>query len=214
MTQTTTQSSDSRVTMEGISWESYERLLDEVGDGHVRLTYDDGRLEIMSPSGRHELVKKVIGRIIEAYGDEVNIPVQGYGSTTFKSRRRRKGLEPDECYYVQHFEAVSGRIDLNLDLEVDPPPDLALEIDITNASLPRQPIYAAMGVAEIWRYDGNEVTSLHLSQGEAYVEAAASFAFPKLPMGVVSRLVRIGLSSSQPAAVQALREWIRSGKVP
>lgn len=208
----TSQTEDPRVVLDGISWESYEQLLEDVGDGPLRLTYDDGRLEIMSPSGTHEIIKKHVARIIEAYGNELEIAVQGYGSTTFKNHPRLKGLEPDECYYVQHFDDVIGKLDL--DPQVDPPPDLAIEIDITTRSVARQPIYAALGVPEIWRYDGTVVTSLHLTPDGNYLPSLKSLAFPNFPMHIVNRLLQISLSTSQPGATRALREWVRTGMLP
>jgi len=212
MTLTLAQTSDDHVVLEGVSWEFYQRMLDEIGDGHTRLTYDNGRLEIMSPSGVHDQIKKVIARLIEAYGDETGISVQGFGSTTFKVEELRKGLEPDECYYVQRFDAIVGKE--NIDLTIDPPPDLAVEVDIFSRSVPRQPIYAALGVPEIWRYHDHAVTSLHRTIDGRYAQSAQSLAFPNLPLDVVSRLVSVGLSKGQPAAVRELKQWIRGGSLP
>jgi Uma2 family endonuclease len=210
MTLTLAQTSDDHVVLEGVSWEFYQRMLDEIGDGRTRLTYDNGRLEIMSPSGAHDQIKTVIARLIEAYGDETGISVQGIGSTTFKVEELRKGLEPDECYYVQRFEAIVGKE--NIDLTIDPP-DLAVEVDIFSRSVPRQPIYAALGVPEIWRYHDHAVTSLHRTIDGRYVQSAQSLAFPNLPLDIVSRLVSVGLSKGQPAAVRELKQWIRGGSL-
>ncbi len=201
------------VVLEGISWEFYERMLAEIGDHqHVRLTYDEGRLEIMSPSNWHEKVKKIIGRLIEAYSDEVGIPAEGHGSTTFKREDLLKGLEADECYYIRNIAAVIGKEEV--DLTLDPPPDLAVEVDISTPSVARQPIYAAMGVPEIWRYDGHQVISLHRGANGKYESSVRSLAFPTFPMEVVSRLVEIGLAKGQAEAVRRLREWARGGEAP
>ncbi len=193
---------DEHVVLDGISWETYEQMLDDVGDGHLRLTYDEGRLEIMSPSGEHEFAKKVLARLIEHYCYEMGIPIAGYGSTTFKSRRKKKGLEPDECYYISHPKQTG-----DIDLTVDPPPDLAIEVDITTRSVRRQPIYAALGVAEIWRYDGKRVHFLHRLPAGVYESAQRSLAFPDFPLDVVNELLRVGLDD-QNAAVLALAKWI------
>src|SRR4051794_16559865 len=106
-------SPERRVTLNGVSWAFYQNMLAEIGDGHVRLTYDTGRLEIMSPSTLHERVKTVLGRLIEAYADEMGILIEGLGSTTFDREDLQKGLEPDECYYVQNASAVVGRDDFD-----------------------------------------------------------------------------------------------------
>lgn len=200
-----------RVVLDNVSWESYRKLRAEVG-GNVRLTFDEGRLEIMSPSPLHEKVKKLIARLIEAYGDALEIAVEGFGSTTFDPEELKKGLEPDECYYVQHAEDVSHKTEL--DLKLDPPPDLAIEIDISPPGLAREPIYAALGVPEIWRFDGERVTSLHRTRKGDYRSAGTSLAFPDLPMEQLNRFVALGLTSGQFAAVKALREWVRTMKRP
>src|SRR5689334_9890598 len=109
---------EERVTLYNISWEFYQSIRREIGDAHVRLTFDQGRLEIMSPSGFHEAIKTIFGRLIEAYADERQIVVEGLGSTTFSRDDLQKGLEPDECYYIAHAAKIIGKQEL--DLTVDP----------------------------------------------------------------------------------------------
>jgi Uma2 family endonuclease len=191
--------------MEDVSWDLYQRMLDEIGDGNTRLTFDNGRLEIMSPSRFHERVKTVLGRLIETYGDALEIVVEGAGSTTFKRKDLLKGLEPDECYYIAHAEEIEGRDDL--DLTIDPPPDLVIEIDLSHPGVARQPIYAAMGVPEIWKYDGSKVIPLHLNDGQ-YIAAEQSLAFPELPMKVVNEIVQLALTKTQSAAMASFRKWL------
>jgi Uma2 family endonuclease len=203
-----------RVVLEGISWGLYQQLLTEVEEGHLRFTYDEGRLEIMSPLPVHERVKTILGRLIEAFSDETGILLEGFGSTTFSRKDLLKGLEPDECYYVQNAAKVIGKE--TFDWTIDPPPDLAIEVDISRPEVARQPIYAALGVPEIWRYDGRAVVPLHRvaperpSQGARYVAAEHSLAFPRLPMEELNRLLQIGLREGQTAAVKAMRTWCRS----
>ena len=199
--------SSHRVVLHGVSWSLYQQMLAEVGDGHLRLTYDRGSLEIMSPSDLHEKVKTVTARLIEAYADAVDIVVEGLGSTTFLREDALRGLEPDECYYVAHAAAVIGKTEL--DLTIDPPPDLAIEVDISPPSVQRQPIYATLGVPEIWRYDGRRLTSLHRTEQGEYIAAERSLSFPDLPMDELNRFIQIGLTSGQSAAVRALRDWLK-----
>src|SRR5690348_13613088 len=111
---------EKRVLIRGVSWELYEHMLREIGDSHVRLAYDEGRLEIMSPSGLHENVKKILGRLAEGYGEEVGIVIEGFGSMTLNREDLRKGVEPDECYYIANAAKMIGRDDF--DLTIDPPP--------------------------------------------------------------------------------------------
>jgi Uma2 family endonuclease len=199
---------EERVTLPDVSWEFYQSALREVGDGHVRLTYDEGRLEIMSPSGFHERVKTVIGRLIEAYAEETGLNVEGYGSTTFAREDLQKGLEPDECYYIANFQAIVNK--RNIDLSIEPPPDLAIEIDLSRPGVSRQPIYAALGVPEIWRYDGRRLMCLHRVvekvTGARYVPADRSLSFPDLSFVEFARLVDVALAQGQGAAVRELRQ--------
>ncbi|HEX4796786.1 MAG TPA: Uma2 family endonuclease [Humisphaera sp.] len=187
-------------------------MLREIGDGHVRLTFDQGRLEIMSPSGFHEDVKKSIARLLEAYADEAGIVLEGLGSTTYSREDLQKGLEPDECYYIANAPAIIGKREL--DLAVDPPPDLAIEVDISPPGVARQPIYAALGVPEIWRYDGRRLVCLHRhtepATGPRYVPADKSLSFPQLSLADFNRFIEIAISQGQSAAVRELRQWMRS----
>jgi Uma2 family endonuclease len=200
---------DGRVVLYDVSWGFYEQMLREIGDTNaVRLTYDAGRLEIMSPSGLHERVKTISGRLIETFGTECGIPVEGCGSWTLKREDLKKGLEPDECYYVQNLSAIAGK--QQLDLSVDPPPDLAIEVDISPHDVAREPIYAALGVPEIWRYDGRQMVILQRMPDATYVGLDRSLALPMLPIEEFNRFLRIGLESHQHVAVEALRSWLRT----
>ena len=199
---------EQRVLLEGVSWTTYERLLRELNDRPIHLTYDDGLLEIFVPGPPHENVKKIVARLIEAYADASGIDVEGLGSMTMKVRRK-KGLEPDECYYVGNIGRALG-LGEKFDAKKDPPPDLAIEVDVTSDSLPREPIYAALRVPEIWRHDGERFGVLLRQADGAYAPAAASAAFPALPMEQVNRFLAVGLADGQSAAVRALREWMRA----
>ena len=201
-----------RVVLAPVSWSLYQQILRELGDNRgTRLAYDDGRLEIMSPSDFHEDVKKIVARLIEAYADASGIDIQGYGAWTMNREAMKKGLEPDECYYVQSFPAIASK--RGLDLAVDPPPDLAIEVDISRSTLPKHPIYAALGVPEVWRYDGKRFRILRRTDAGDYAESPQSGCFPDFPIEAVNRFVAIGLESHQPAAVRALREWLK-GQAP
>jgi Uma2 family endonuclease len=193
------------VVLEDVTWDLYQRMLAEIGDGHTRLTFDQGRLAITSPLPIHEQIKKALARLVEAYADATDIAVEGLGSTTFKREDLQKGLEPDECYYIAHAAQIMGKEEI--DLAVDPPPDLAIEVDLSKPGIARQPIYAAMGVPEIWKYDGTRVIPLHLIHDQ-YVPSDRSLAFPDLPMDPVDRTVRLALTQSQTAAMRSFREWL------
>ena len=127
--------------MEDASWDLYEKLLRDIGDRPIRVTYDDGRMEIMSPLPEHEQPKTLIGRMIEMLAFEMNKPMASLGSTTFRRKEKAKGLEPDECYYFKDEAKMRGR--KRLDLKKDPPPELVVEIDVTSRSVPRADLRGA-----------------------------------------------------------------------
>lgn len=195
------------IVLHDVSWQLYERLLDEAGNQPIRMTFDSGRLEIMSPLPKHEKWKKRIGGMIELIALEMNIPLEPLGSTTFRREDLAKGLEPDECYYIQHAPAIRGKDEL--DLRTDPPPDLAVEVDITRRSIPRQPIHAALGVPELWRFDGSRLSVLLLQPSGTYEPAAASLAFSFLPLAPLADFLRRFGAEDQTTLLRAFRDWIR-----
>src|ERR1022692_3987322 len=144
--------SDSRCfVLDDISWELYTQLREETDQNgrHIRMIYDEGRLVLMSPMlPKHELVKKLIARLIEELTLELRIPMEALGSTTWRRQDLAKGLEADECFYIQHQAEILGKE--RLDLPENPPPDLAIEVDITHHPKHRRSIYAALGVGELW----------------------------------------------------------------
>ncbi|MFM2379281.1 MAG: hypothetical protein RLZZ143_1859 [Cyanobacteriota bacterium] len=131
------------INLSGISWETYETLLEELNNRRLRLTYNRGILEIMAPSPEHELSKEVLGRFVETIAEELAVQIYPLGSTTFK-RPEISGAEPDKCFYIYNIDAVCGK--KRLDLNEDPAPDLALEIDVTSSSQNRLQVYADLGV--------------------------------------------------------------------
>jgi putative restriction endonuclease len=126
---------EQRVVLRDVSWSTYESLLDDLADtSSPRLAYDEGTLEIMTPLGRHEALNRTLAMLVGALAEELGIDIQDYGSTTFRRKPHRKGFEPDSCFYVQHESAVRGKE--RLDLESDPPPDVAVEIELRGARSP------------------------------------------------------------------------------
>jgi Uma2 family endonuclease len=195
------------VVLRDVSWELYESLLREIGDQHVLITYDNGSMELMSPLPEHEGWKKVIARLIETLTEELDIPIAGLGSTTYRRRDLAKGLEPDECYYVQHETQVRGK--KRLDLRSDPPPDLVVEIDITHRDLAREPIYAALGVPELWRFDGRQLRSERLTPDGTYEVATNSAAFPFLQVADLEPFLAMVPNTDQTTMIRAFRRWVR-----
>lgn len=196
------------IVLEDMSWDFYERLLKEIGDGHTRLTYDNGRLEIMSPLLKHELYGEWIGRLIELICLDRSISVASVGSTTFQMRRKRKGLEPDKCFYFRHASAAR-RIEGKFNPAIHPAPELAVEIDITRRSVPKEPIYAALGVPELWRFDGQALHVLHRSKGK-YVARKRSLALPFLQIEEFSKFVLRIKDPDQIRVLREFRDWVKT----
>lgn len=198
--------------LEEASWELYEKLLRDIGDRPVRVTYDGGRMEIMSPLPEHERPKKLIGRMIEMLTFELDRPMASFGSTTFRRKDRGKGLEPDECYSFRDEAKMRGR--KRLDLKKDPPPELVVEIDVTHRSVPREPIYAALGVPEIWRLGGLHLQCLHL-KGAEYSVRKMSLAFPFLEPALLQQFIERLAHQDETSILKAFVAWVRkNGWVP
>ncbi len=192
--------------LSNISWNTYQALLKEIGESHYRLTYDSGELEIMTLSFGHENISRWIGRLIFFLALELNIPLCSGGSTTLQQSLRQKGLEPDECFWIEHESAMRGKHEW--DTLHDPPPDLGVEVDITRSSLNREAIYAALRVPEIWRYDGQSLKVLVLGRGGKYGARAKSRAFPSLSLdGFAAFIGKLG-TADEIALIKEFVEWL------
>lgn len=194
------------VQLSGISWQTYETLLAEIGDRQIRLTYNRGHLEIMVPSPEHERFKTIMGRFVETLAEELEVRIEPLGSTTFK-RPELSGAEPDECFYIQNISAVKGK--KRIDLTQDPPPDLVVEIDITSRSENTLQVYADLGVPEVWIYNGSRLRINRLENGE-YVEGEISLAFPSIPILEIVRFLEQAETMDYLELVKAFRNWVKS----
>lgn len=191
-----------------VSWDEYERLLEDVSErSHLRISYDCGKLEIMSPLPEHEEYGRFIDGLVRILSEELDLTVQNYGSATWKRQKLGKGAEPDCCYYVRNADRVIGK--RKFDLESDPPPDIVVEIDVTNESLSKFSIYAALSVPEIWRYDGNKNQFYELASA-GYCEIVESRFFPQLTPAMLADALEQSKSEGQTAALRAFRQRLRS----
>jgi Uma2 family endonuclease len=203
---------EQRFTFRHVNWEFYEGLLALIGERRYRVTYDRGSLELMAPAWNHEWWSRRIDKVLTGLCLALGVDFVGAGSTTFRRRDLERGLEPDQCYYTVNARRMLGLREL--DLSVDPPPDLSVEIDFTRSSLDRLGIYAALGVTEVWRWDENGIRVYHLQRSidqNQYVQSERSLSFPTLP---VDRLVDFLLATQDQGEVQLLqaaRTWAESG---
>lgn len=199
---------EQKVILNNITWETYERLLAENQDNSgTHFIYDNGRLEIMVVSYEHEILKDIIALLVNTIAEELELDITGAGSTTFQREELAKGFEPDACFYIENAERVRGK--KQLDLTVDPAPDLIIEVDITSPSLNRFPIFAAFGVAEVWRYQNGQVVFYRLETNE-YVETKESLAFSKVTSDAVTKFVELSQQVKRTAWLRQLREWVRA----
>jgi Uma2 family endonuclease len=198
----------SRLLLYDVDWDDYDRLLAQIEDSsHFRISYGRGRMEIMSPSAKHEKYKNLLHDLILILSDELNLEVLSYGSTTLKLKVAGKGAEADDCFYIQHAADVAEKEDL--DLTRDPPPDLVVEIDLTHESTTKLGIYSALRVPEIWRFDGATCHIIHL-EGQQYREVHCRLAFPFLEAQHLSEFIASSARSGPRQARYELRNWLKS----
>ncbi|MGF1471211.1 MAG: Uma2 family endonuclease [Rubrobacteraceae bacterium] len=198
---------EQRVLLSNVSWETYEALLaDHRSSSAPRFFFDRGMLEIVSPSSEHEKLNRRIAQLVLAVTEEMSIEAEDFGSTTFRREDLERGFESDSCFYIQNEERVRGKD--RIDLTVDPPPDLVIEIDITSPSINKLPIYAQLGVPEVWRYDGEKLGILKLGD-DGYAEVPESTALPSLTGSVLTGLVERSKSSRRTVWLREVRQKVR-----
>jgi Uma2 family endonuclease len=194
-----------RVLFHNVSWQEFEAILDELGDRRAaRIAYSNGTLEIRMPLPGHEVDKEIIGDMVKILLEELEIDRECFGSTTFKREDMIFGIEPDRCFYIQNHAVMIGK--RRLDLKVDPPPDLAIEIDVISKT--QLSAYEALGVPELWRYDNGKL-QINLLRDGKYVESEMSPTFPDFPIiEAISQFVeQSGMMGTSPA-LRAFRKWV------
>jgi Uma2 family endonuclease len=197
---------EQRLVLHGVGWETYLGLREVPENYHLRMTYDQGDLEVMSPSSSHERIAALIGRLIEAWAEERGIRLVSCRTMTFRRDDLRQGLEPDNCYYIQNVAVASRPADI--DLGRDPPPDLAVEVESTRSALGKLPLYAAFGVPEVWRYAKGDLAILRLGEDGGYRATETSLALPGFRAVEAVRLLS-RLEDDDTTLVRAFREAIR-----
>lgn len=197
-----------RVLFENISWAEFENILTELGEHRAsRLTYDKGILEIMTPLPEHEDNKEILGDLIKVLLEELDLEFRTLGSTTFKNQAMGKGIEPDQCFYIQNEALIRGK--KRLDLSIDPPPDLAIEIDVTSRTHPHT--YAALGVPELWRIEGDYLQINRFQNGE-YIEVSQSPTFTEIPIQILLEYLKQSQIIGRNKVIKAFRQWVKEQK--
>ncbi|WP_339375202.1 Uma2 family endonuclease [Leptolyngbya sp. NIES-2104] len=195
-----------RVLLQDVSWQEFERILEDLGDRRAtRIAYENGILEIMTPLPEHEANKEVIGDLIKALLEELDFEFLTLGSTTFKNQQMLKGIEPDQCFYIQNESRVRGK--KRLDLSTDPPPDLAIEIDLTSRTHPS--IYQELGVPELWRFEKGQL-QINVLRNDQYEVSERGEIFAALPIAqIIPQYREQSNIIGRNAALKAFRQWVR-----
>ncbi|HEX3449597.1 MAG TPA: Uma2 family endonuclease [Isosphaeraceae bacterium] len=201
------------VILHDVTWNQYEAMLRIVGERPIRVTYDTGTMELFMPSLGHESDAYLLGRMVDMLTEELEISMMGGGTTTHKRQDLDKGAEPDQCYWFgENAQRIRGK--RTLDLDIDPAPDLVIEVDVTRGSLDRLRIFAALGVLEVWRSDGETLQFLHLLTDGSYQPGPISRSFPGLPVFAVAQFLEQGRASDTTAWVRSFRAFVREQVVP
>ena len=199
-----------RVVLHNVSWSLYEHLLAEHVDvPNPRFAYDRGTLEIMVNSFEHEHLNRLIADIFSAVADELDLDFVHAGSTTFRREDLERGFEPDTSFYIANAARVAGK--KRIDLRVDPPPDLVIEIDITSPSLSKFPIFAALRIPEVWRYDGYALSIFNLEH-EDYVVGSESRVLPGLTREQLIQFIESSKTGRRTTWLRNVREWAQESR--
>ncbi|ACK71095.1 protein of unknown function DUF820 [Gloeothece citriformis PCC 7424] len=194
-----------RVLLQNISWGEFEGILSELGEHRaIRLSYYQGILELRMPLPEHEVNKEIIGDMVKILLEELEIDRECFGSTTFKREDMPAGIEPDNCFYIKNYRVMIGK--KRIDLRVDPPPDLAIEVDLISKT--QLAAYEALGVSELWRYE-NEQLHINVLQEGKYIESSMSSIFPNIPVREgISQFLKASSIEGTSAALRGFRKWV------
>lgn len=198
--------SDSVVQLREIGWDVYVALRASPENRNVRMTYDRGTLEIMFPSKLHERIAELLGRMVQTWTEQRGIPIQSCGSVTFQRPDLARGLEPDKCFYIAHESVV--REGEALDLAVDPPPDLVIEVDVASLSRDRLPLYAALRAGEVWLWRKERLQVVRLDDSGRYQERPASAVLPGFPLVEAQRLLTELTRRDETSSIREFRAMI------
>jgi Uma2 family endonuclease len=198
---------EQRCVLRNVDWERYKAVAQSLGERFVRLTYDGSNLEFMTVSQVHERIGELLGRLLGVLTEEIGIAWLSVGSTTFDREDVERGLEPDKCFYIENEALVRPKD--QIDLAIDPPPDLALEIEVSRSALNRLSIYGALRVPEVWRCDENSIKVHLLGESGKYLESEKSGHFPFLPLQELVRFLQKRHEVAENDLIRSFRTWVR-----
>jgi Uma2 family endonuclease len=200
---------EQRLVLHNVTWAQYQTIghLFEDRPG-LRITFDRGMLEFMTSSPRHERYKRWLGRFLETIAEELEKPIVPGGSMTFQREELDRGFEPDNCYWVHNEAAVREK--MTWEPEIDPPPDVSIEVEVNRSAINRMGIFASFKIPEVWRYDGTDLRIFLLQADGAYKESDKSLAFPAISIKELIKFFPPVGNTDYLSAVAAVRAWVRS----
>ena len=195
------------IVLSNISWPTYQAMLADMGDHRAtRIAYDRGILTCKMPSKLHEIINRLLARIVKTLTEELDLEVVDVGSTTLEREDLARGAEPDTGFYIQNAARLEG---LDPEIPAHLPPDLVIEVDITSPSIERIEIYRALGVPEVWRYTKRQGLTIYQLQSGFYAESAASVAFPQVTAAQLNQFLGQRQSQSENQVIRVVRRWIQ-----
>lgn len=196
------------LVLNDISWETYEKLLEIFSDRSIpRLTFYQGTLELIIPGTEREVYSWTLGQLIIALSEEMELEIAGFRSSTWRSQPKATGKEADECFYIQNEAKVRNK--LKIDLTVDPPPDLAIEVDLTHSSIDAMSVYAELKVPEVGLWRQGKLT-INILKEEGYVESETSLAFGSFPVKEIAQFMNFESDKGHNAKMREFRQWVRA----
>ena len=206
MSSVLSEASETRMVLENVSWETFVALADERRGSVPRMTYSEGVLEMMSPKRKRENIGRLIGRMVEAYSEIKGIEILSVASVTVKRSDLKKAYEADESYFVTSIDQVLAKEEL--DFEVDPAPDLVVEVELTSSAIEKMELFAAMQVREVWRHDGTSVQFYRWLNGR-YNLIQTSVELPGLDAALINRFLEQRLEAGETTFIRAFRREIQ-----
>ncbi|MDZ8081875.1 MAG: Uma2 family endonuclease [Nostoc sp. DcaGUA01] len=204
---TTAKLSETRDVLQNISWQTFKAMLADMGcERNKRLAYDNGIVEIMTPLMPHENSNRLIEGFVLVLCEEFGLEVKSAGSLTMTRDDLEQGAEPDSSYYIQNEFLVRNKE--NIDLNIDPPPDLILEVEYSRSKINKLNLYASMGVSEFWRYNGSVLRIYTLNNGQ-YSQSENSPTFASVLVTEIPRFIQESKKIGQIAATRAFRSWVK-----
>ena len=195
-----------RFVLDGVAWGAYRQISEALTGRHLRITFDEGRLEFMTISGEHGNLCRLLARMVVVLTEELGLPLRSFGDMTCDRRSADKGLEPDECFYISNEPAIRDQV--QIDLDRDPPPDLAIEIELSRPERHRLSVYAAVGIPEVWRFDGERLRIMRIEKSGSYQVAERSVYFPTIPTAGIVDFISRRTQVDENTLIREFRAWV------